>query len=124
MIPKEILKAYEECSERMGLHSSEFPFSEIPDDFGGYHLELLDDGKMALVGTDRGVETKRLETYSIDELMYWIFLAYANSKAFYTKGAKRSYEESQKVALEEMGKVSRAWQERLRKDQLMFRSGR
>lgn len=124
MIPKEILKAYEECSEKMGQHPSEFPISEIPDNFGGRHLELSDDGKMAIVTTDRGVEIKRLETYSIDELMYWIFLAYANSKAFYTKGTKRSYEESQKVALEEMGKVSRAWQERLRKDQLMFRSGR
>lgn len=124
MIPKEILKAYEECSKKMGQHPSEFPLSEIPDDFGGRHLELSGDGKMAIVTTDRGVETKRLETYSIDELMYWVFLAYANSKAFYTKGVKRSYEESQKIALEEMGKVSFAWKERLCKDQARFRSGR
>ncbi|PKR57769.1 Imm63 family immunity protein [Thalassospira lohafexi] len=116
-IPNEILTTYRRLSEKMNGQPSDFPLGTAPDNFGGRHLEVSEDGKMALVATDRGVETKRLETYSVDELMYWIFKSYANSKAFYRKNAQYDYVKSQEMALEEIGKVSVEWRERLRQEQ-------
>lgn len=61
--------------------SSRFPYGFNRDDSGGLHLELKHDGVMALVGTERGRETFRSETSSLDELMYWVFRNKAKSKA-------------------------------------------
>ena len=60
---------------------SKFPYGFNRDDFGGLHLELKLDGVMALVGTERGKETFRSETSSLNELMYWVFRNKAKSKA-------------------------------------------
>ncbi|WP_417810611.1 Imm63 family immunity protein [Thalassospira alkalitolerans] len=116
-IPNEILTTYRRLSEKMNGQPSDFPLRTVPDNFGGKHLEFSEDGKMALVATDRGIETKRLETYSVDELMYWIFKNHANSKSFYQKNSQYDYVKCQKIALEEIGKVSNKWRERLRKEQ-------
>ena len=64
-IPQNILTAYQKCSEKFGDSAPKFPYGTKPDNFGGIHLEVNSDGRMALVGTDRGVETKRQETRSI-----------------------------------------------------------
>lgn len=61
--------------------SPKFPYGFNRDDNGGLHLELKLDGVMALVGTERGKETLRLETSSLEELMYWVFRNKAKSKA-------------------------------------------
>jgi len=100
---------------------SEFPIGTSPDDFGGRHLEISSNGKLALVGTDRGRETKRQETRSVDDLLYWVFAAQANAKAFYRKQEKYDYEASQQIALDEIGKISVEWRERLRQEQQSFK---
>lgn len=120
-IPENILSAYRHYSKKLGDVSDKFPFGTKPDNFGGLHLEISADGKMALVGTDRGMETKRQETYSIDELMYWIFKSKVNSRAFYRRVDKFNYEQAQQLALDEIGKASIEWRERLRKEQTSFR---
>jgi|GEM_PF-379913 len=50
-------------------------------DDGGYHLEFAGDGKLSLVATERGNEMARYETYSLEELMYWIFKDQAFARA-------------------------------------------
>ena len=120
-ISDEVQTTYQRLSKKMDGQASSFPYGTTPHDFGGSHLEFADDGKMALVATDRGMETKRRETYLLDELMYWIFKDLANSKAFYRRDAKYDYAVSQQIALEELGKVSTEWRERLRKEQVGFR---
>lgn len=122
-VPQEILEAYQEYSEKFGDSTPKFPYDTKPDNFGGIHLEVNSDGRMALVGTERGAETKRQETCSVDELMYWIFKARANSKAFYRKDKRYDYEASQRIALDEIGKISAEWRERLRQEQNSFRRG-
>lgn len=117
----EIRALYRQYSKMMNGTSSEFSIGNVPDDFGCDHLEIADDGKMSLVATDRGVEIKRRETYSVDELLYWVFSGQANSKAFYRKNTPYNYAESQRLALDELGKISDEWRERLRKEQASFR---
>jgi hypothetical protein len=117
----EIKRKYREYSKLFSGQEEELPIGTTPDDFGGRHLEISSNGKLALVGTDRGRETKRQETHSVDELLYWIFVSQANSKAFYRKQGSYDYEASQAIALEEIGKISREWRERLRKEQLSFK---
>lgn len=55
----------------------EFPLGIEPDNFGGRHLEIIADGRFAIVGTDRGIETERRETYSKSELFNWLIELYA-----------------------------------------------
>lgn len=114
----EIRDLYRRYSKMMDGVESELSIGTIPDDFGGLHLEISSDGKVALVGTDRGIETERQETYSIDELLYWMFKTRANSKAFYRKQEKYDFKMSQKIALEEIGKISNEWKYRLQREQL------
>lgn len=120
-IPDKILEAYAECARKYGDSSMKFPYGTTPDDLGGVHLELSCDGKMALVGIDRGRETERKVTYSIDELMYWIF-----KDKFYSRIMRRphedyNFEKLQRMVLDEMSKISPEWRERLRKEQESYR---
>ncbi|WP_139231367.1 hypothetical protein [Aliiroseovarius crassostreae] len=121
MLLDEIRELYRRYSKLIDGQKSELPIGTTPDDFGGRHLEISPDGKMALVGTDRGRETKRQETRSVDELLYWFFVGQANSKAFYRKQERYDYEASQTIALDEIGKISSKWRERLRQEQLSFK---
>ena len=121
MLLDEIKELYRHYSRLFDGKESELPIGTTPDDFGGRHLEISSDGKLALVGTDRGRETKRQETRSVDELLYWIFAGQANAKAFYRKQGSYDYETSQAIALEEIGKISGKWQERLRQEQASFK---
>jgi len=121
MLIDEIKVLYRRYSKLFDGQESELPIGTTPDDFGGRHLEVSSDGRLALVGTDRGSETKRQETRSVDELLYWIFVGQANAKAFYRKQEKYDLEASQAIALEEIGKISSKWRERLRQEQLSFK---
>lgn len=114
---EEIKKLYRKYSKAMNEVSSEFPIGPVPDGFGYHHLEIRDDGKMSLISTERGIETSRQETYSVDELLYWVFSGQANSKAFYKRNAAYNYEECQRIALKEIGKISDKWRQRLQKEQ-------
>lgn len=121
MLIDEIKGLYRRYSKLIDGKESELPIGSTPDDFGGRHLEISSDGKLALVSTDRGLETKRQETRSVDELLYWVFVGQANAKAFYPKHGNFDYEVSQAIALEEIGKISSKWRERLRQEQLGFK---
>ena len=55
-------------ARRRGADFDEFPLGIKPDNLGGRHLEIKADGRFAVVGTDRGIETERRETYSKSEL--------------------------------------------------------
>ena len=119
-VPKEINEAYRLYSQKLNGKASDFPYGTKPHNFGGEHLEVASDGKMSLISTDRGLETSRRETYKLDDLMYWIFKDQVNSMAFYRKGVDYNYLESQKIALEELGKISLVWKERYRKEQQSY----
>jgi hypothetical protein len=121
MLKEEIKQLYRHYSELMNGKPTDFPIGTVPDDFGGRHLEISSDGKLALVATERGRETERQETYSIDDLLYWVFCDQANSKAFYRRQEKYDYAASQKIALAELGKISLKWQERLRLEQQSYK---
>ena len=53
--------------------SHRLPIGTSRTDDGSYHLECASDGKLSLVSTERGSEINRHETYSLEELMYWLF---------------------------------------------------
>ena len=87
------------------------------------HLEIKPDGRMVIIGFDRGVETLREEIESVDELMYSIFKDMANAAAFAPMpGVKYDYEARQKIALDKIGKISDEWRERLRQEQLSYKN--
>ena len=79
---KKIESAYIGYASRWGKDRNALPYGTKPDNFGGEHIEISSDGKMALVGTERGLETSRRETYSLDEFMYWIFASHAYSRGW------------------------------------------
>lgn len=116
-IPKNITDAYQLYASKAGEPHLKFPFGTRPDNFGGIHLEIKPNGVMALVGTDRGQETQRQETQSVDELLYWVFKSHVNSKAFYRPQQQYDFAASQRLAVEEIGKFSLEWQKRLRREQ-------
>lgn len=101
----------------MNGRASEFPYGTRPDHSGGLHLEIADDGKMALVGTDRGIETVRHETGSVDELLYWVFRDFAYSRAFHNASKDYDFEKSQQAALDEIAKISPEWRAKLAAEQ-------
>lgn len=80
-------------------------------------FESKPDGTMALVGTERGRETLRQETKSVEELMYWIFKSRANSIAFFTPHPGLDHTAKQQIALDKMAKVSPEWRDRLKREQ-------
>jgi len=119
---KEIEAEYIRHAKRFNIEEPIFPFGEIPDDFGGRHLELGLDGNMALIATDRGNEMERQETHSLDELMYWIFESYAYSRAWdYELNNRHPTHDSRRIAfakaLEEIEKLSQDWRDRLYAEQ-------
>lgn len=116
-IPTEVLEAYEKYAKIGGFSGQKFPYGTIRRNNGDIHFELKPDGTMALVGTERGRETYREETKSVDELMYWIFKDRAHSIAYRTPRQERDYEVLQQIALDEIGKFSPEWQDRLKREQ-------
>ena len=86
-------------------------------------MEIKPDGRMVIIGFDRGVETLREEIESVDELMYSIFKDMANAAAFDTiQDGEYDYEARQKIALDKIGKISDEWRERLRQEQLSYKN--
>jgi len=115
----EIEGEYVRYRKKWGQNVDRLPFGKHPDGGGGYHLETHDDGKMALVGTDRDMETERWESYSIDELLYWIFRGSANARAgMYEpsemKDARRAWFPEALVEIEELNP---SWRNRLEREQ-------
>ena len=117
-----IIQAYESHSKTMGLLEHDFPFDFFSrGDDGSYHLEYNASGKMSLVATERGKETDRKETYELDELMYWIFSMKAGQIGLnYELNNRHPSDDFRRIyfakALEEIGKISPAWQERLERE--------
>lgn len=66
-----------EYAEKRGVDFQVFPLEVEPHNFGGRHLEISADGNFAIVGTDRGTETERRETKSLDQLFEWIIKLYS-----------------------------------------------
>lgn len=116
---KNIEMEYIRYCKHWGQNVDRLPFGRRPDGAGGYHLEIHDDGKMALVGTDRDMETERRETYSIDELLYWIFQGSANSRAgMYEPSEMKDPRQAWfHKALDEIEKLNPAWRNRLDREQ-------
>lgn len=56
---KDIEAEYIRYSQKWEVSANALPFGSTLDNFGGRHLEVCEDGKLALVGTDRGMETER-----------------------------------------------------------------
>ncbi len=52
-----------------------------PDDMGRHHFEFRRDGLISMIWTDRGRETKRLSTYEVDEVLYWLFREIVKERA-------------------------------------------
>jgi len=116
---KDIEVEYIRYCKKWGENVDRFPLETVQYGTGGYHLEVHNDGKMALVGTDRGIETERQETYSIDELLYWVFKGSANFRA--GKYSVSETKDPRQVwfpkALEEIEKLNPIWRDRLEREQ-------
>jgi Immunity protein 63 len=83
------------------------------------HLEITDNGTYAIVGTERGMETDRKETRSLDELMYWIASGEASARGLeYEFDHRKSIDDFRRVyfskAVEELAQISAEWADRLR----------
>ena len=119
---EEIQVEFDRYNAKFGGSSKKFPYDSTPHNCGGHHLEISDDGKMALVGTDRGYETTRKETYSLDELMYWMFRKFSESRGWdYELKNRQQGADSRRMvfrkALEEMEKLSVDWRDWLHREQ-------
>ncbi|KAB2721484.1 Imm63 family immunity protein [Brucella intermedia] len=119
---KNIEMAYIEYAAKWNQSDITFPFGTTPTGDGGRHIEISADGKMALVGTDRSLETTRQDTYSLNELLYWIFSAQAESRGWkYELAHRHPNEDPRRVvfskALEEIGKLNPNWRERMKCEQ-------
>lgn len=118
-----IKERFFELNKRFQSTSNAFPLKFfIRHDAGGRHIEYDTSGKISLVGTDRGKETCRLETYDIDELMYWIFRSAAKVRAqSYQRKNHHLTGDSRRIwfpkAVEEISKISMEWAERLKNEQ-------
>lgn len=114
---------FSELNKRFQSKSGAFPLKFfIRHDAGGRHIEYDTTGKISLIGTDRGKDTCRLETYDIDELMYWIFRSAAKVRAqSYQRDNSHPTGDSRRVwfpkAVEEISKISTAWADRLTNEQ-------
>jgi len=113
-----IERAYLRIIEPWGLDLKAMPYGTTPTDDGGSHIEILPEGGMALVATERGKEIKRRETRDIDELLYWILEAHAHARAWkYEMAHRHPTQDSRRIvfpkAMEEVGKLSPAWRDRM-----------
>lgn len=118
----EIRQRYAELAKDWGFKSTVFPYDSIPRGDGSEHVEFLENGRVALVGTDRGVETSRKETGEIDELMYWLFEGYAYSRGWnFELENRHPTDDSRRIvfarAREEIGRISQEWANRMMLEQ-------
>jgi Immunity protein 63 len=98
---------------------SGLPIHRQPHHDGSYHLEVSSDGSFALVGTERGMETEKKVTKSLDELLYWIASGEASSRGLeYELKHRNSTDDFRRIyflkAEEELALISTEWADRLR----------
>ncbi len=120
---KDIEKEYETLVEKLDSFSGKFPYGTQPAGSGVYHVEIYEDGKLALVGTDRNIETVRKETHSLDEFMYWVFSDFAYSYGWeYEFQNRHSTTDSRRIAfpkaLDFIERLSLKWRDRLISEQV------
>ena len=98
----------------------DFPYGTRPTGIGKPHYEIKKDGKILFISTDRAVETKRRETYDIEEFMYWIFSDFAmgHGWAYAYKKSNLSGDLRRVVfpkALDSIERISPEWRDKLEK---------
>ncbi|WP_417814299.1 Imm63 family immunity protein [Thalassospira alkalitolerans] len=122
-LEERIKECYARLNKRFSGKSGKFPFEFfIRDDAGYYHIECNDSGKISFVGTDRGRDTCRYETYDVCELMYWIFKGAAFSRGqAYEFEHRHPTNDPRRIwfpkAVEEISKISPEWAERMKTEQ-------
>jgi hypothetical protein len=117
----EVRRDYSRYAKAWGI-DNELPLGTVPMHDGRPHLEFYPDGRAAYVTTDKGVETSRKETNDVDELLFWIFEEPAYARAWeYEKQHRNPDADSRRIAfpkaLEEIGKLSTAWRDRMAAEQ-------
>lgn len=115
-VPVNIQQAHRIMTQKMTGEAYDCDYGEVYPDSGRYYLELHDDGKMAIVAKDRGSESSRDETYSVDELIYWMAQSLATSRAFYGWKGDYSPDERQLKYLELLGRVSPEYRARAERE--------
>lgn len=118
----DINNEYSSICERAFGKPDNFPFETKPSHFGGYHIEISDDGSISLIGTDRGIVTVRKKTNSLNELMFWVFSDFAYSKGWeYELKHRHPTDDSRRIvfpkALDFIEKISPEWRGRLKAEQ-------
>lgn len=116
----EIQLAYSNLCKKFDGIERQMTLSTTPDNNGGDHLELHPDGTMALVWTERGRETTRLETQDVNELLYWLVKDIAEGRGYELEMKTRPEDfkgDTRRrwfpLAIAEMSKVSETWADRL-----------
>lgn len=122
MTIEEIQQEYARRAKNWAIEDPVLPIGTVPTHDGTPHLELGPTGEMFLVTTERGHETSRRNTHSIDELLYWIFKSAAYVRAWsYELQNRIENTDSRRIvfpkALEEIGKISSDWRDRLHSEQ-------
>lgn len=118
----EIQDEYAKLAARWSLEDTALPIGSTPTDDGRPHLQFSDDGFVSLVVTERGQELSRKNSKDIDEILYWIFEPMAYSRAWdYELKHRVGDADSRRVvfprALDEIGKISKDWREKMRAEQ-------
>ena len=108
-------------ASRLGALERELPTYGISRDSGYPHVEVNSLG-YHYVAMERGQETFRRTTQSLDELLYWVFEGITFSRAGIFEVQHRNQKEDCrrlmfKHQVELMSSLSRSWGERLEKEQ-------
>ncbi len=70
---REITDCFFQYAQKKGNPYESFPLSTEVEEFGSPYIEILEDGKMAIVARERGEECFRKETRSSAELARWVY---------------------------------------------------
>lgn len=115
--------AYRVYSKAFSGTEKPFPLGYTPPADEGSYVRIGADGSIALIDTERGRETARRETMSVDTLMFWIFEEKVSMRALSRaydrddlQGDPRRAAHAQ--ALEEIGRMNPDWQARLKEQHL------
>lgn len=124
---QELQDGYAEYGRLYDPKYTVFPFGTVPEGIGAIHVEFAPDGKISLISSDRNVFVCEVESYDVDEIIYYRFKTRAIAEGMEVAAEKRIAEgwDARKVdgrrigfpiALDAIGRIGPEWRDRLEKE--------